>query len=45
MVRVHDVAAAHEFLAVRAVLAGEERLDAGARLADGMRWESQGSAT
>jgi dihydropteroate synthase len=45
MVRVHDVAAAHEFLAVRAVLAGEERLDAEARLADRMRWESQGSAT
>ncbi len=41
MARVHDVAAAREFLSVRAVLTGEERLDAEARLADSVRWEAQ----
>jgi dihydropteroate synthase len=41
MVRVHDVAAARDFLAVRAVMTGEERLEPDARLADGMRWEAQ----
>jgi dihydropteroate synthase len=41
MVRVHDVAAAHEFLSVRAVLSGEERLSPDARLADAVRWEAQ----
>ncbi|HET9721290.1 MAG TPA: dihydropteroate synthase [Solirubrobacteraceae bacterium] len=41
MVRVHDVAAARDFLAVRAVLAGERELDADARLADAVRWEAQ----
>jgi dihydropteroate synthase len=41
MVRVHDVAAAHEFLSVRAVLTGEERLGSEARLPDAVRWEAQ----
>jgi len=37
--RVHDVAAAADFLAVRAVLRGERALAPGARLADALRWE------
>jgi dihydropteroate synthase len=43
MVRVHDVAAAHEFLSVRAVLTGDECLEAEARLDDAVRWEAQGT--
>jgi len=37
--RVHDVAAATDFLAVRAVLSGERELDPSARLAEGLRRE------
>lgn len=37
--RVHDVAAAADFLAVRDVLAGERELDPGARLAEALRRE------
>jgi dihydropteroate synthase len=43
MVRVHDVAAAADFLAVRAVLRGESALDPAARLEDSVRWEAQGT--
>lgn len=39
--RVHDVAEAAEFLAVRDVLAGRRELAADARLSDGLRWERQ----
>jgi dihydropteroate synthase len=39
VLRLHDVAAAADFLAVRAVLAGERELDAGARLAEDLRRE------
>jgi dihydropteroate synthase len=39
--RVHDVAEAAEFLAVRDVLAGRRELDADARLSDRLRWERQ----
>ncbi len=39
--RVHDVAAAADFLAVRATLRGEVELDRDARLADGLRWQSE----
>ncbi|HST41232.1 MAG TPA: dihydropteroate synthase [Conexibacter sp.] len=39
--RVHDVAEAAEFLAVRDVLAGRRELPADARLSDGLRWERQ----
>lgn len=41
MVRVHDVAAARDFLSVYAVLRGEQELDPGARLEDAVRWEAQ----
>ncbi len=37
--RVHDVAAAADFLAVRAILRGDRQLDRDATLADGLRWE------
>ncbi len=37
--RLHDVAAAADFIAVREVLAGRRELDAGARLADELRRE------
>ncbi len=37
--RLHDVAAASDFLAVRDVLAGRRALDPGATLADALRWE------
>ena len=40
--RVHDVAAAADFLAVRAVLAGERELPAGALLTDALRHEPPG---
>ncbi|MDW5595949.1 dihydropteroate synthase [Conexibacter stalactiti] len=39
--RVHDVAEAAEFLAVRDVLAGRRELAADARLSDRLRWERQ----
>ena len=39
MIRVHDVAGTSDFLAVRAVLAGEAELDADARLSDELRWQ------
>jgi len=39
--RVHDVAAAADFLAVRAALRGDAELDRGAVLADGLRWEPE----
>ncbi len=39
VLRVHDVAAAADFLAVRAVLRGERDLDSGVRLDDDLRWE------
>jgi dihydropteroate synthase len=39
VLRVHDVAGTADFMAVRAVLAGEEMLDSGARVDDSLRWE------
>jgi dihydropteroate synthase len=39
VVRVHDVAQASEFLAVRAALRGELELDPGLRLRDELRWD------
>jgi dihydropteroate synthase len=39
VLRVHDVAAAADFLAVRAVLRGDQELRRDARLADELRWE------
>jgi len=39
--RVHDIAAAAEFLVVRDVLAGRRELAADARLSDRLRWERQ----
>lgn len=39
--RIHDVAEAAEFIAVRDVLAGRRELDSGARLSDRLRWEQQ----
>jgi dihydropteroate synthase len=41
--RVHDVADAADFLAVRAVLRGEQELDSGARLPDRLRWQQRSS--
>jgi dihydropteroate synthase len=38
LLRLHDVAAARDYLAVSAVLAGETELDADARLRDELRW-------
>ena len=38
VLRVHDVAEVADFLAVRAVLAGEQMLDSGARIDDSLRW-------
>jgi dihydropteroate synthase len=43
--RVHDVAAAADFLAVRAVLRGERDLPSETRLADELRWERSAQAT
>ncbi|MCA1656753.1 MAG: dihydropteroate synthase [Actinobacteria bacterium] len=37
--RLHDIAEAADFLAVRAVLRGERALDPAARLPDSLRWE------
>jgi dihydropteroate synthase len=42
VLRVHDVAAVAEFLAVRAALTGEADIDPELRLVDELRWE-QGS--
>ncbi len=42
MVRIHDVAAVADFLAVRDVLDGERGLDAELRLSDDLRWERRG---
>jgi dihydropteroate synthase len=39
VVRVHDVRAVADYLAVRAVLRGQAELDAGVRLPDELRWE------
>lgn len=39
MLRVHDVAAAADFLAVRAALRGEEEVSGSLRLVDELRWE------
>jgi dihydropteroate synthase len=39
MIRVHDVAAAADYLAVRAVLAGEAELERDVRLTDALRWQ------
>ncbi len=44
MLRVHDVAAVSEFLAVRAVLEGEAEIDAAARLSDALRWQQGATA-
>lgn len=41
MVRMHDVAAARDFLSVRAVLNEDAPLDPAARLDDAVRWEAQ----
>jgi len=43
MMRVHDVVQAADFLAVRAVLAGDAELDVDALLSDELRWQ-QGTA-
>ncbi len=42
--RVHDVADAADFLAVRSVLRGEQEIDSGVRLPDRLRWQ-QGSTS
>jgi hypothetical protein len=39
VLRVHDVAAAADYLAVREALAGETALDSDLRLADALRWD------
>ncbi len=39
MLRVHDVAAVADFMAVQEALDGDRELDPGARLADELRWE------
>ena len=44
MLRVHDVAAAADYLAVRAALDGEVEVDSELRLVDGLRWEQQAPA-
>jgi dihydropteroate synthase len=41
MLRVHDVGAVADFLAVRAVLRGQDGLDPGLRLAEDLRWEQE----
>jgi len=38
ILRVHDVAAAEDFLTVRAALAGDREVDEGLRLGDELRW-------
>jgi dihydropteroate synthase len=42
LLRLHDVAAARDYLAVEAVLEGEAELDADARLSDELRWAQTG---
>ncbi len=42
VLRVHDVAAVADFLAVRAALEGESEVEPELRLADELRWERQG---
>ncbi len=42
VLRIHDVAAVADFLAVRSALDGGRELKAGLRLADELRWERQG---
>ena len=44
MLRVHDVAAAGDYLAVRAVLNGEVNVGSELRLVDTLRWEQHGPA-
>ena len=44
MARVHDVAAARDFLDVLDVLDGTVDVDPGLQVADALRWESQGPA-
>jgi dihydropteroate synthase len=44
VIRVHDVAAAAEFLAVTSVLNGEEDIDSGTRLDDRVRWQQGAGA-
>ena len=39
VLRVHDVAEVADFLAVRAVLAGDQEIDPGLRLDDRVRWQ------
>ena len=43
--RIHDVQEARDFLAVRAVLAGEAELPADARLPPRLRWEQGETAS
>jgi dihydropteroate synthase len=43
LLRVHDVAAVADFLAVRRVLYGEQTLDAQLRLSDALRWAQPAS--
>jgi dihydropteroate synthase len=38
VLRVHDVAAAHDFLTVRAALRGERAIDPGLQISDAVRW-------
>ena len=42
MVRIHDVAAVADFLAVRSALDGGREVGSAARLSDELRWERQG---
>lgn len=44
VLRVHDVAAAADFLAVRALLRGERELDPATRIDPALRWEAAGGA-
>jgi dihydropteroate synthase len=44
VLRLHDVAAARDFLTVRAALRGESEIDSELRLADPLRWAQDGSA-
>jgi dihydropteroate synthase len=44
MLRVHDVAAAADYIAVRAALDGEVEVDSELRLVDGLRWEQHAPA-
>jgi hypothetical protein len=39
VLRIHDVGEVVDFLAVRAALNGQVEVEAGLRLADGLRWE------